>query len=142
MITDQHGARVYRTDLERRLEAKARRDALAADGLCINGRSHGPATHGVRCERCHRVHRGEHVDPIVKVPIAHCKRGHEFTPANTNVQIYAGQRRRACRTCTRIRDLARLTMESVDVIAAQMPEITEKDCGRKHPAPKALALSL
>jgi hypothetical protein len=37
--------------------ARVRRNNLANDGVCINGRSHGKATHGCRCEWCHAVHR-------------------------------------------------------------------------------------
>lgn len=38
--------------------SKSRRDLLRAQKLCINGTSHGLATHGVLCERCRMVHRG------------------------------------------------------------------------------------
>jgi len=34
-----------------------RRDQLIAEGVCINGRSHGRATDGVLCRRCRLVHR-------------------------------------------------------------------------------------
>lgn len=47
----------YRTDRVRRLKAQWRREALRDERLCINGRTHGAATHGVRCERCAVVHR-------------------------------------------------------------------------------------
>lgn len=49
--------RAYKTTYGHRKRAKARRAALAADRLCINGRSHGPATHGPRCEGCAATHR-------------------------------------------------------------------------------------
>ncbi len=46
---------------ERRLvRAKARRAKLKTLGLCINGEPHGPATHGVLCERCRVIHSGIH----------------------------------------------------------------------------------
>lgn len=38
--------------------AKKRRDGLRTDKCCINGKSHGPATHGVLCWPCRAVHRG------------------------------------------------------------------------------------
>lgn len=37
--------------------AKARRQRLASDHMCINGSTHGAATHGVRCGWCHDVNR-------------------------------------------------------------------------------------
>jgi hypothetical protein len=48
------GAKIYKTEPEERLEKKVRREELTALGLCINGRNHGDATHGVLCERCHQ----------------------------------------------------------------------------------------
>lgn len=38
--------------------AKKRRDELRAEKLCINGRAHGPSTHGDLCWPCRAVHRG------------------------------------------------------------------------------------
>lgn len=40
-----------------RARAKFRRALLGEQKLCLNGESHGPATHGVRCAWCHAVHR-------------------------------------------------------------------------------------
>ncbi len=37
--------------------AIARRAQLKSDGVCINGRAHGTATHGALCARCRRVHK-------------------------------------------------------------------------------------
>lgn len=37
--------------------ARDRRARLVADKLCINGKTHGPATHGCRCAWCDAVHR-------------------------------------------------------------------------------------
>lgn len=37
--------------------AKARRDRLRSQGLCINAAAHGPATHGCLCESCRITHR-------------------------------------------------------------------------------------
>jgi hypothetical protein len=37
--------------------ARWRRSRLAEQQLCINGRSHGQATHGVRCQWCAAVHK-------------------------------------------------------------------------------------
>lgn len=39
------------------LRARARRDVRRAAGLCINGVSHGVATHGCLCSRCRRTHK-------------------------------------------------------------------------------------
>lgn len=50
--------RTYRTDETTRLLAKLRRDALRANGWCVNGK-HAKASHGVRCERCAAIHRGD-----------------------------------------------------------------------------------
>jgi hypothetical protein len=47
----------YKTALHYRRKAERRRSRLADLGLCINAASHGPATHGVRCERCAQVHK-------------------------------------------------------------------------------------
>jgi hypothetical protein len=45
--------------IDSRLEyAKQRRASLKGEGVCINGRAHGKATHGVRCEHCWGVHKG------------------------------------------------------------------------------------
>lgn len=49
-------ARRYRSSVVRRTKAKHRRDALAAQGLCINGARHGRATRGCRCESCATQH--------------------------------------------------------------------------------------
>jgi hypothetical protein len=45
----------HREKAERARDARAVRKVA---GACINGWSHGKATHGVRCERCYHVHRG------------------------------------------------------------------------------------
>lgn len=42
--------------------SKLRRARNRAAGVCINGKLHGPATHGVLCERCRLVHRGKAPD--------------------------------------------------------------------------------
>jgi len=50
-------ASVRSTYRRRRYQAELRRSNIA-DGMCINEnqrKTHGPATHGVRCERCHDV---------------------------------------------------------------------------------------
>jgi len=39
------------------LVARSRRETLAAEGMCINSRRHGPATHGVLCKWCREVHK-------------------------------------------------------------------------------------
>lgn len=49
--------RRYRTDRVRRIKAKNRRDRLREQKLCLNGESHGPATHGCRCFACHETHK-------------------------------------------------------------------------------------
>lgn len=49
--------RRYKTDPVRRIKAKHRRDELREQNHCINGSSHGLATHGCRCEPCHETHR-------------------------------------------------------------------------------------
>lgn len=91
--------RLYKTDEGTRLAAKTRRTELAAEGLCINGRSHGPATHGVRCKRCDDVHKGG--EPPVRPARTHCKRGHEYT-IHTKVIRKSGHA--DCRACRRERD--------------------------------------
>ncbi len=37
--------------------SRDRRAVLARDGLCINGATHGPATHGKKCAWCAAVHK-------------------------------------------------------------------------------------
>ena len=37
--------------------ARLRRAQLAEEGFCVNGRTHGPRTHGVRCIWCAFVHK-------------------------------------------------------------------------------------
>jgi hypothetical protein len=49
--------RRYRTERWRRIKAKHRRDELMAAGWCINGKLHGKATRGCRCDSCHATHR-------------------------------------------------------------------------------------
>lgn len=49
---------VYKTCSATRLEARERRKKNKDAGLCINGSKHGKATHGVRCKRCHKTHKG------------------------------------------------------------------------------------
>lgn len=49
----------YLTDVGHRLKAKRRRDERKAAGTCINAIAHGPATHGVLCERCRIAHRAK-----------------------------------------------------------------------------------
>ncbi len=38
--------------LDRAGESKLRRDDLRKEGYCINGKHHGPPTHGTRCDWC------------------------------------------------------------------------------------------
>jgi group I intron endonuclease len=40
----------------------------------------------------------------------HCRRGHEFTEANTREYTYCGKVRRQCRACQRMHDVARLAL--------------------------------
>jgi hypothetical protein len=47
----------YITGVEKRITAADRRRLLDEAALCINGGSHGARTHGVRCLRCHLVHK-------------------------------------------------------------------------------------
>lgn len=49
---------LYLTSDARRRRRKRRADRLKAAGVCVTAWSHGPATHGVRCYRCHVAHRG------------------------------------------------------------------------------------
>lgn len=49
----------------RRADAIRRRDGLAEEGLCINGRDHGKATHGVLCLTCREVHRGHRLESLL-----------------------------------------------------------------------------
>lgn len=56
----------YRTDVERRLEVKTRRDELRDAEVCINGPkngnvgargvTHGPVVRGGKCQHCIDVH--------------------------------------------------------------------------------------
>jgi len=47
-VTAKHDHLAYSRD---------RRARLRAAGVCINGESHGRATHGVLCESCRLIHR-------------------------------------------------------------------------------------
>lgn len=49
--------RRFKTAYHQRRAARDRRRELAAQKLCINGATHGSATHGVRCEDCHETHK-------------------------------------------------------------------------------------
>lgn len=59
--SDRRGApRRYLTARHERRFAYDRRSTNAADARCINDnlqRTHGPATHGCRCERCDATHK-------------------------------------------------------------------------------------
>ena len=60
MIIDATGRKRYETTIFERRKAKARRDANRAAGRCVNDNAagtHGPATHGCRCLRCHEKHK-------------------------------------------------------------------------------------
>jgi hypothetical protein len=46
----------YKTAYHDRKRQQAYRDKMREQKLCINGASHGLATHGCRCERCYNVH--------------------------------------------------------------------------------------
>jgi hypothetical protein len=51
----------YLTSQGRREIARERRDRNRDAQRCVNEnlqRTHGPATHGVRCAACHETHRG------------------------------------------------------------------------------------
>lgn len=52
------GLRILRMSREDREFARGRRRILADAKICINGVSHGKATHGILCYRCRLVHRG------------------------------------------------------------------------------------
>lgn len=57
--------------LDGRRRAKKRRRKNAIDNSCINEnkkRTHGIATHGVRCKACHRVHSGKVTPRSVATP--------------------------------------------------------------------------
>lgn len=47
----------YATDPITRMIAAERRAGLAELKLCINGKPHGKATHGVLCRACRERHR-------------------------------------------------------------------------------------
>ena len=57
MTTTLRLPRNYSTTTAHRERAKRRRDELIAAKWCLNGKHHGPATHGVRCEHCATLHR-------------------------------------------------------------------------------------
>lgn len=108
--------RVPRSDDEKLLAASDRRERLCRAGLCINGAKHGPATHGVHCENCWRVHRG--MKPLIQTPAA-CRRGHLRTDANTSTSPTG---RKHCRVCRQANDRANRTGETIE----QALEIVEK----------------
>jgi hypothetical protein len=49
------------------VHARTYKRELVASRWCINGKSHGRATHGVRCRHCYDVHSGVH--PSLAAPI-------------------------------------------------------------------------
>jgi hypothetical protein len=49
----------YRTYAHHRRKQERRRAHLKELGVCINGPTHGKATHGCRCKACYLVHRGD-----------------------------------------------------------------------------------
>lgn len=44
----------------RAVQIREHRDALAAQGICIYGESHGPATSGKLCAKCRAKQQGRH----------------------------------------------------------------------------------
>jgi hypothetical protein len=54
-VTEVETATATRREVKH-ADAKNRRDDLTARGFCINGETHGPATHGRRCLWCKVVH--------------------------------------------------------------------------------------
>src|SRR5512143_857409 len=58
--------------------AKNRRDELREEGLCINGRSHGPATHGCLCWPCRAMHRGLCKTRAEAPPLCDHREGHDL----------------------------------------------------------------
>lgn len=48
--------RKMKDSLIRRERSRLRRAVLRSQGLCLSGANHGPATHGVLCERCRIIH--------------------------------------------------------------------------------------
>jgi hypothetical protein len=54
MSDDDYDALQRAVDAER---MRIRRKRLTDAKLCLNGESHGPSTHGVRCQWCYGVHK-------------------------------------------------------------------------------------
>jgi hypothetical protein len=63
--------------------------------ICRNGH----AAEGRTCRICHTANYHKH--KVLKHPEGQtrCKRGHEFTPENTRIQLRDGYRIRCCRQC-------------------------------------------
>lgn len=95
----RRGRRTFKTDRVARRLATERRAELRAEGLCINGRDHGPATHGVRCGMCRLVHRGE-AARRAKPQRTACVNGHPYNERDTHVDATG---RKSCRICNRLR---------------------------------------
>lgn len=57
MIELRPERKVYKTSRSRREKAMKRRDDLRDLKLCVNGASHGLATHGCLCSQCRLQHR-------------------------------------------------------------------------------------
>lgn len=75
-----------------KIDSKLQIDHLCRNRGCVNPNHLEPVTCRVN------VLRGEALSAKNAVK-THCKRGHEFTPENTYVQMQRGKPRRACHIC-------------------------------------------
>lgn len=75
-------------------------DHLCRTVNCVNPAHLEPVTHQENCLRGVSL-------AAENAQKTHCKRGHEFTPENTYIQMYRGRPRRKCRACHAARQNAR-----------------------------------
>lgn len=85
--------KAFKTPRYTRIKQAQRRNRLTAAGVCLNGPTHGSATHGRRCDRCYHVWKHGYakaielglIEPQARRPAMRCVNTDEHAPAEERV---------------------------------------------------------